>query len=168
MAARQRSIWRVRLYTTLIISGMVLVVGGVLSTTSSGGEQILLQTFIWSIIAALATNFLISGFSLGVSIIKGIKPNGGELLIFLIFGILLFPLVKALLTDNYDIVEGVYNKGGKQGKYRLEYYPATGTESPRLRSEKYWLEDTKDSIWKIYDRNGSVISIERYNNSIKR
>lgn len=167
MTTRQRSIWRFRLYITLIISGIVFVVGGVLSTTSSGGEQILMQTFAWSIITALATNFLISGFKLGSNIIKGIKPSGGELIIFLTFGILLFPLSKALMGDSYDIVEGTYMKGDKQGEYRLEYYPVKGTESPRLKSERYWLDDKKDSVWKMYDRNGSVVSIERHNGSKK-
>lgn len=167
MTTKKRSILRLRLYVTLIISGIVFVVGGVLSTTKSGGEQILMQTFAWSIMTALATNFLISGFNLGSSIVKGIKPSRGDLMIFVIFGILLFPLAKALMVDSYDIVEGTYKKGDKQGEYRLEYYPVKGMESPRLRSERYWLEDKKDSVWKIYDRNGSVVSIELYNGSEK-
>jgi len=52
------------------------------------------------------------------------------------------------------------NKGKSELTTRREYYPNT----KRIRSERFYLDDNKDSIWTIYSEDGKILSREIYKN----
>ena len=63
----------------------------------------------------------------------------------------------------YSFNERIDSIGNSEIKTRLEYY---SLKPSRLRSQRYWKDGKKDSLWTIYSEKGNVLNQERYKNDV--
>ena len=76
------------------------------------------------------------------------------------------PIIYGTIFNKYDTVEKTRYQGSNVIDIKLEYYSHnTSNDTIRyIRSEKFWNNGKKDSIWTVYERNGNIISQRKYKN----
>lgn len=150
------------LITTVI--GMIF-----LSASSSGGEQspmTFLGKMLPIVLYGVLTISILSFFLFKVWLRKFWLLN---LLITIVSGYLLYMNEKN--NSSTHIEYGTADMKTIIGKdtlyYKKEYY---NLDKEVLRSESYWKNGKKDSIWRVYSENGNLIREEVYKNDslIKR
>lgn len=62
----------------------------------------------------------------------------------------------------YDFGQEKSIVGGKELVEQIEYF----TNTKKVRSQKFYLDNKKDSIWSVYDYEGKLISREIFKNNI--
>lgn len=147
--------WLVIILVTTLM-GMIF-----LSNSSSGGEQ-LPMTFLGEMLPIALYGVLI------ISVISSFLFKGQfkkywllNLLLIVISGYLLY--INDRNNSNTHIDYGTADMRTIIGKdtlyYKKEYY---NLDKEVLRSESYWKNGKKDSIWRVYAENGNIISEDIY------
>lgn len=135
-----------------------LIIGSLLDNKASGGEQKLFTYIATSIIVCLIGVILISILYLLIGNNK--KSRRLCLFLLIIAIIILMPIIYGTLFNKYDTVEKTKYRGSNMIDIKVEYYShnASNDTIRHIRSEKFWNNGKKDSIWTIYARNGNIIS----------
>ena len=149
----------------VVIVVVIGIIGGILaSRNASGGEQKLFVYFSYSLIIALIGAILINLFAL---FYYSKKERVSRLIsVCFIIGSLLFlyPFLKGEKNSQFDVIEKTRFKDSDKIDIKIEFYPSSDS-SRIVRSESYWKNGKKDSIWTVYDRDGSILRKRRYNNN---
>jgi hypothetical protein len=130
-----------------------------LSINTSGGEQkplIYFANSIYILLYGFASISILTSFLF----LKWFKKYWYlNLLVFLITGFIL--VSEQLFRDEYK--ESIYKKeyiNNDEIIISIEKY----TSNHKIRSERYWRNNKKDSIWTVYDKKGSIIEQKLYHN----
>lgn len=82
-------------------------------------------------------------------------------LILLVLGIFAFKDLANAASIKYIIRERIDSIGGCMIRSRTEYY---SLEKNKVRSQCYWKNDEKDSVWTVYSETGGVLEQAHYKN----
>ena len=152
---------QITIYWTIVVIVIGLISGLIANATASGGEQKLFTYIAFSVAIALIGVVIINASTLVFLPSQGSKNRLFSVCIIVISLVLLYPLFKGVVGSQYDIIEGTRYIGPDEIEIKKEYYPGID-ESRIMRSESYWKNGKKDSVWTTYERNGNVIKQKRY------
>lgn len=141
-----------------------LIKGSLADNKASGGEQKLFTYVAISIIVGLIGVALISILYL---LFGNSRKNRSICICFLIIAlVILMPIIYGTLFNRYDTLEKTRYRGSNRIDIKVEYYTynASSDTIRHIRSEKFWNNGMKDSIWTIYERDGRIISQRIYKN----
>lgn len=147
-----------RLYSYCIFFSVVIIaiIIPIITFGSSGGEQ---KLFIY---ISNYLNFVLYVF-LAISIlttftnVKWFKKNwyiNAAIFLFTSVNIISFHIIK---SDSYENLDTEY-KGNSVIKIRKAYY----FEDKQLKSERFFIDSKKDSVWTYFDKKGNMIRIIEY------
>lgn len=156
---------QITVYWVIIVIVIGFISGIIANSNASGGEQKLFTYIAYSIAIALVGVILIN---LGALFFFTAQNKASRLLsvCFIIVSlIILYPLFKGVVTSQYDIVEKTRYNGSDKIDIKIEYYPSSDT-SRVVRSESFWKNGKKDSVWTIYEKDGSIFKKRRYKNDV--
>jgi glucan phosphoethanolaminetransferase (alkaline phosphatase superfamily) len=150
-----------RLYIIWIIFSIIFYFIAIpaLSRGASGGEQLPFVYSSYLIITSIYVFFLISL----LMIILFIRKKRKELLAphLIIFVSTSFIIAYYFLSQtDYSSIEQNSIKGNDEFKEIKEYYDI----NHKLKSERFWRNMKKDSIWTAYDKKGNILEKKLYKN----
>jgi hypothetical protein len=149
------------------ITGVIsigLLSGIIANVNASGGEQKLFTYMAYSIVIALMGVALINISTLIFLPVKGMKSRLLSLSLIGVSLVLIYPFFKGVISSQYDIVEKTRYIGSDEIDIKVEYYPSNNI-SRAIRSESFWKNGKKDSVWTVYERNGKIIKQKKYKNN---
>lgn len=142
-----------------------LISGIIADNNASAGEQKLFTYIAYSIIISLLGVFVINVVTLFwyQATDKSIRIVN----LCLIIGSItfLYPIFNGLFLSQYETSTKTEYIGNDKIDIQKEYYPSKDTTT-HIRSESFWKNGKKDSIWTIYGKDGSVIKKVRYNDGV--
>jgi hypothetical protein len=148
-------IWTIGLF---IFSTITIVI---LFTTTSGGEQSPL-IFLSRIIIVGIYGILILSIVTAFMYKSWFRNNWYvNVLFFMVSLILILNFESFKEASEYGIKEKTFYVEDDVINIKREYY---SFEPEKIRSESFWKNGEKDSIWTIYDYNGDIIQSEQYKN----
>jgi hypothetical protein len=128
---------------------------------SVGGEQKPLTFLMSSVKIAMIGIFLLSILTSFLYIKWFKKFWFANCFFFLLSGIYIYQDQRANNEIQYSFHEKNDSIGGYEYKSRIEYY---SLEKNEVRSQSYWKNGMKDSVWTIYSEKGNILKQERYKN----
>jgi len=152
---------KITIYWTLAVLVVGLVSGVVANSNASGGEQKLFTYVAYSIAIALIGVVLINSVTLFFYRAQSIRTRLLSVGFIIVSFIFLYPLFKGVVDSQYDVVEKTRYIGSDKIDIKIEYYISNDT-SKIIRSESFWKNGKKDSVWTIYSRNGNILKQEKY------
>lgn len=154
---------KVTIYWIVCAISIGLISGIIANDNTSGGEQKLFIYIAHSVAITLIGVILINISTLIFLPAQSIKNRLFSVCFIVISLILLYPFLKGVVGTQYDTVEKTRYIGPDEINIKLEYYPSNDT-SRIIRSESFWKNGKKDSVWTIYERNGNIIKQKKYKN----
>lgn len=135
----------------------------ILFSTTVGGEQRPLS-FLMESIEITAYGILLLSILTAILYFKWVKRFWFiNLFFFFVSGIYVVRNIKRSKEIVYSFNEKTDLINGSEIKIKKEYY----TLNPeKLRSESYWRNGKKDSIWVTYAEDGNVLKKVRYKNDV--
>jgi hypothetical protein len=128
---------------------------------SVGGEQ-RPETFLMVSVKVLAYGILILSIVTIPIYLKWVRKYWYINLIFIIItSIYVLKDASNLEKFRYSVVEKTDSVENSEIRIKLEYY---NLDSGLVRSQSFWKNGKKDSIWTIYSKAGTVQSQTRYKN----
>ena len=149
--------WAIGVLITGLISGIIA------DSSAPGGEQKLFTYIAYSIIVTLVGVFLINVAALFWYRVMDKRVRIVSLCLIIISLIFLYPIVKGFFLSRYDTLTQTVYAGNDEIYIQKECYPTKDT-TRLIRSESFWKNGKKDSVWAIYEKDGSVIKQVRYHN----
>jgi len=141
-----------------------VILGLIAENNASSGEQKLFTYIGISIITGSVGVVLINILFL----LLGNNRNERRVSIFflVIALIILMSIMLGTIFDKYDIVEQTRYSGSNEIDIKKEYYVQNESKDNirHIRSEKFWKNGKKDSLWTVYAKDGIIISQRKYNN----
>ena len=132
------------------------------SSNKSGGDKSILTSFAYFLLTIVDGVILLSIIT-PFFYKNWFKKYWYINTIVLILGLIaVLPLVNGVVWNNYDILEESSKVGNDMIDIKKEYY---SKNNKQLRSESYWRNGKKDSIWIIYNKNGEIIKKDSYRNN---
>ena len=145
----------------LLIAGIVII--PILFATTVGGEQKPLTFLVYLLLTAIYGTLILSIITPFFYFNWFKKYWYINLLAFIISGYYIVKYQRGKAKIEYGFKEETEYIGNDKIKIVKEYY----SFSPeKIRSESFWKNEKKDSIWTIYAKDGSIISREKYKNDI--
>lgn len=155
---------QITIYWIVVVIVVGLISGIIANSNASGGEQKLFTYIAYSIAIALIGVVLINIGTLFFYVTQSIKTRLLSLGFIVVSLILLFPLFKGVVGSQYNVIEKTRYIGSDKIDIKIEYYTSNDT-SRIIRSESFWKNGKKDSVWTTYEKNGNIIKQEKYNNN---
>lgn len=156
---------QVTIYWVIIVVVIGFLSGIIANSNASGGEQKLFTYIAYSIAIALVGVILINLGTLIFYPAQDTKTRLLSLCFIIVSLIFLYPLLKRVVASQYDIVEKTRYNGSDKIDIKIEYYTSADT-SRVVRSESFWKNGKKDSVWTIYEKDGSILKKLRYKNDV--
>lgn len=152
------------IYWIIVAIAIGLISGLIVNSNASGGEQKLFTYLAYSIAISLIGGILINTWVLLFIPGRSAKDRLLSLCFIIVSLIFLYPLFNGVVIGStYDIVEKTRYIGADKIDIKIEYYPSVDT-SRVVRSESFWKNGKKDSVWITYKKDGGVLKRLRYNN----
>jgi len=148
-------------YWTVAVLAVGVISGLIADSNASGGEQKLFVYVAYSIATVLIGVVVINIKTLFFYQAQSRITRLRSLMYIVLSLILLYPFLKAVVGSQYDVVEKTRYTGSDKIDIKLEYYTNIDT-SGIIRSESFWKNGKKDSVWTVYDKNGKIIKQEKY------
>ena len=136
-----------------------VIVTPILFATTVGGEQKPLTFLAYLMLTAIYSTFFLSIVTAIIYFDWFKKYWFINLIFFLVSGYYVIRDLKLQQNTEYSFKENTYNIGSSEIRVVREYY---SIEPEKLRSEKYWKNNKRDSIWVVYAENGSILKKELY------
>jgi hypothetical protein len=155
---------QITIYWIVVIIILGLISGVIANSNASGGEQKLFTYVAYSIAIALIGAVLINIGTLFFFTTQSKKNRLFSLGFIVVSLILLLPLFKGVVSSQYNVIEKTRYIGSDKIDIKIEYYSSNDT-SRIIRSESFWKNGKKDSVWTTYERNGNIIKQKKYNNN---
>lgn len=156
---------QITIYWIVVIIVLGLISGIVANSNASGGEQKLFTYVAYSIAIALIGVVLINIGTLFFFTAQSKRNRLFSLGFIVVSLILLLPLFKGVVSrSQYNVIEKTRYIGSDKIDIKIEYYSSNNT-SRIIRSESFWKNGKKDSVWTTYGENGNIIKQEKYNNN---
>ena len=156
---------QITIYWTATMLSIGVIGGMIANHNASGGEQKLFTYVAYSLMIALIGVVLINIGMLFLSKAQSMNTRLFSLSFIVLALFVLYPLIRGVMGDKYDVVEKTRYIGPEKIDIKIEYYSTPDT-SRIIRSRSFWKNGKRDSVWIIYDRSGNIVKQQKYKEDI--